>query len=161
MANAFSNFFITTTENLNIQEIEKGDVISNLKDTLPRNFSIIKIIPITEAETRSVIHYQKPEKSSGYGELTSKILKTCASLINHPLSFSYNSSLYMGIFGEPLKIAVVKPLYRKGDKTTMTNYRPVSLLTLFSKVFKKTMHSRLSYHLHADNILVMEQYGFM
>jgi hypothetical protein len=42
----------------------------------------------------------------------------------------------------------------------MTNYRPISLLTVFSKVFEKAMHSRLTQHLHTNNILVTEQHGF-
>jgi hypothetical protein len=42
----------------------------------------------------------------------------------------------------------------------MTNYRHISLLTVFSNVFEKAMHTRLSQHVHTDNILVTEQYGF-
>jgi hypothetical protein len=61
--------------------------------------------------------------------------------MNHPLSFIYHHSLYTGVFPDHLKIAVVKPLYKKEDKIRMTNYRPFSLLTVFSKVFKKAMHS--------------------
>jgi hypothetical protein len=44
----------------------------------------MKTIPITEAEIKSIIHSLKPRKSSGYDEITSKILKACASLISHP-----------------------------------------------------------------------------
>ena len=62
----------------------------------------------------------------------------------------------MAIFCVCLKTAVVKPRYKKGDKTSMTTYRPISLLMIFSKVLEKAMHSRLSYHLHANNILVTE-----
>jgi len=65
-----------------------------------------------------------------------------------------------GIFPDCLKIAIVKPLYKKGDKTNITNYRPVSLLTVSSKVLKKAVHSRLSQHLHINNLLVTERYGF-
>jgi len=54
----------------------------------------------------------------------------------------------------------VKPLYKNGDKTSMTNYRPVSLITVFSMVLNKAIHSRLSQHLHTTNILVTEQYDF-
>ena len=100
-----------------------------------------------------MVHYLKPEKSPVYDEITSKILKTCASLINQPLSFIYSSSLYGVICGEPFQIAIVKPLYRKEDKTSMTNYRPISLLAVFSKVFEKAMHSRLSLHLHTNAYL--------
>jgi hypothetical protein len=52
--------------------------------------------------------------------------------------------LYTGVFPDCLKIAVVKPVYKKGDKNIMENYKLISLFTLFSKVLKKAMHSRLS-----------------
>jgi hypothetical protein len=42
----------------------------------------------------------------------------------------------------------------------MTNYRPISLLTNFSKVLEKVMYNRLSHHMHINNILVPEQFGF-
>jgi len=58
-----------------------------------------------------------------------------------------------------LKIAVVKPLYKNGNKTNVTNYRPISLLAVFYKVLEKPKHSRLCQHLHTNNILVAEQYG--
>jgi hypothetical protein len=54
----------------------------------------------------------------------------------------------------------VKPLYKKGDKSNMTNYGPISSLSVFSKVFEKAMYNRLSQHLHTDNKLVTEQHGF-
>jgi len=81
--------------------------------------------------SKCIIHSLKPKKSSGCDKITSKILKACASLISHPLSYIYNHSLYRGIFPDRLKIAVVKPLYKNGDKTSMTDYRPVSLITVF------------------------------
>jgi len=99
---------------LNNQQIEKGDVISILTDSFPGNFPSIKIIPITQAEIRSTIHSHT--KSSGYDEITRKILRACASLISHPVSYSYNLSVYTVIFPDCLKIAVVKPLYNRETK---------------------------------------------
>jgi hypothetical protein len=90
-----------------------------------------------------MIHSLKPKKSSNYDEITSKILKTFASF-SHPLSYINNHSLHTGIFPDSLQIAVVKPLYMKGDKTSIKNYRPISLLPVFSKVLEKAMHSRVS-----------------
>jgi len=55
-------------------------------------------------------------------------------------------------------MSAVKPLYKKGDNTSMTNYRPMSSLTGFCKVLERPMHSRLNQHLHT-NILVTEWYG--
>jgi hypothetical protein len=59
VANAFSNFFLRVTEKLNIRKFEKGDAISFLKDSFPGNFPSIKIIPITEAEIKSIKHSLK------------------------------------------------------------------------------------------------------
>jgi len=71
--------------------------------------------------------------SSGYDKITGKILKACASLISRPLSHTYNHSLYTGVSPDCLQISIVKPLFKKGDKTSMTKYRPFYLLTVFFK----------------------------
>jgi hypothetical protein len=80
------------------------------------------------------------------------------SLNNQKLQYNY--SLYTGIFPAHLKSAVVEPLCKTGDKTSMKNDRPLSLLTVFSKVIEAAMHNRLSRNLHTNNILVTEQYCF-
>jgi hypothetical protein len=54
------------------------------------------------------------------------MLKACASFISHPLSYIYNHGLYTGIFSGHLNIVVVKRLYKAGDKTSKTNYIPIS-----------------------------------
>jgi len=68
--------------------------------------------------------------------------------------------LSTGIFTERLKFAEVKPLFKKGDPTDCSNYRPVSLLTSFSKVIKKIIYKRLYCYLIDNNVLVKEQMGF-
>jgi hypothetical protein len=69
-------------------------------------------------------------------------------------------SISTGIFPERLKYALIKPLYKTGDKVDIKNYRPISMLTVFSKVIEKVMYCRLSQHLQVNNILVHEQFGF-
>jgi hypothetical protein len=64
-----------------------------------------------------------------------------------------------GIFPDRLKVSIVRPLYKRGDKTNMSNYRPISLLSTFSKVLEKVKYNRLSHYLQANNILVPEQFG--
>ena len=60
--NAFNNFFITTAGKYNIYRVEKGDAISILKDSFPGKFPSIKIIPVTEEEMKSTIHYLQQQK---------------------------------------------------------------------------------------------------
>jgi len=92
--------------------------------------------------------------------MTSKVIKSCASLISIPLSYIYYYSLHTGIFPDRLKLAAVKPLHTKGDKFNISNYRPISLLPTFAKIYEKAMYSRLSQHLQTNNILGPEQYAF-
>jgi len=65
-----------------------------------------------------------------------------------------------GTFPTRLKYAIVKPLLKKGDKENTANYRPISLLTSFSKVLEKIIYERLLKHIETNNILAIEQFGF-
>jgi fructose-1,6-bisphosphatase/inositol monophosphatase family enzyme len=65
-----------------------------------------------------------------------------------------------GIFPTRLKFSVVKPAFKNGDKVNISNYRPISLLTAFSKVFEKVIYARLYQHFSQNDVLLSEQYGF-
>ena len=65
--------------------------------------------------------------------------------------------LSSGIFPTRLKFAEVTPIFKKGDKNATFNYRPISLLTSFSKIFE---NNRIFYHINHNHILVNEQFGF-
>jgi hypothetical protein len=131
-----------------------------LKKAFPRKFPGIKTIPTTKTEIKSIIHSLKAKNSSGYDAITSNILKVCASWISYPLTHIYNDSLLTGIFPNWLKVSVVRSLYKNGDKTNISNYRPILLLTTFSKIHEKVMCSRLSHYLQTNNILVPAHFGF-
>ena len=88
------------------------------------------------------------------------ILKLSAPFITSPLTYICNKSLSTGTFPERLKYALIRPVYKKGDKHLVTNYRPISLLTSFSKIFEKLIFTRLYKHLYTNGILAKEQYGF-
>jgi hypothetical protein len=93
--------------------VGKEDPISFLKDEFLCKFRGIKIIPSSEAEIKSIILSLRSENSSGYDEITSKILKACASLISQPLSHIYNHSLYTGVFPDHLKISIVNSFHER------------------------------------------------
>jgi len=58
------------------------------------------------------------------------------------------------------KYAVAEPLFKKGDKSKTTNYRPISILSSFSKILEKVMFNQLQNHLNIHTILAEEQFGF-
>ena len=71
-----------------------------------------------------------------------------------------NSSFNDGIFPEQLKLAKVVPIHKAGKRTEVSNYRPISLLSTFSKIYEKAMHIRVDNYLTTNNILYENQYGF-
>jgi hypothetical protein len=71
-----------------------------------------------------------------------------------------NSSFKTGIFPSELKIAKVVPIHKDGSKSEVSNYRPISLLSSFSKIFEKAMYARLINFLNSNNTLTESQYGF-
>ena len=89
-----------------------------------------------------------------------KVIKSIISYISVPLSKSFNSSLIAGIFPDSLKYAKVIPAFKWDDKSVVNNYRPISVLPIFSKVFEKLMYNRLFLFVDKLNILFDNQYGF-
>jgi hypothetical protein len=88
------------------------------------------------------------------------VLKTCAPFISSPLNYICNLIIFSGNFPERLKYSEIKPLYKKGDKNQITNYRPISLLTAFSKIIENVILHRLVDHLIKYKILSLNQFGF-
>jgi len=63
--------------------------------------------------------------------------------------------LSSGIFPTRLKFSEVKPVFKRGDKNDTSNYRPVSLLTSFSKIFEKVIYNRFYHHINNNHILLI------
>ena len=110
-------------------------------------------------EIRKIIKAFKSNNSCGYDEITSRIIKVSAPFIS-PLTYICNATLSSGIFPDRLKYAIVKPIYKKGNRQDISNYRPIPLLTTFSKILERLIFNRLFAHFETTGILVHEQYGF-
>jgi hypothetical protein len=100
------------------------------------------------------------KNSHSYDEISVNILKFSSPYISSPLCHICNKIFSSGIFPERLKYAVIKPVFKSGDRSDMSNYRPISLLRAFSKFFKKVLYVRMYQHFINNNILVDEQFGF-
>ena len=128
-------------------------LINNFNNTFPHiNWKFASTYEITK-----IIESLKTKNSCGYDEISVKIVKSSAPFIISPLTYICNKS---GKFPERLKYALIRPVHKKGDKHLVTNYRPISLLTSFSKIFEKLVFARLYKHLLTNRILAKAQYGF-
>ena len=89
-----------------------------------------------------------------------KILEISLPYFITSLAYISNRSLSTAIFPTRLKFSQITPVFKKGNKAEISNYRPISLLTSFSKVFEKVIYKRLYHHVISNNILAKEQCGF-
>ena len=102
----------------------------------------------------------KSKSSSGPDCLSSKLLKEIISDIAKPLSHMFNLSFKTGFIPVELKTAKVIPIFKSGDPHNFTNYRPISLLSTFSKLLEKIASSQMVKYMNKFNLLYKHQYGF-
>ena len=107
----------------------------------------------TNKEIEQIIKSLKLKNLCGYDEISPMILK-----ISSPINYICNKMLRGGSISG-LKYALIKPLHKNGDICDVSNYRPISLVTSFSKIFETIMYCRILDHLIKYNLLSTE-YGF-
>ena len=99
-------------------------------------------------------------KSSGIDEIASKLCKDAFLVLQDHITHLFNCSLRKGIFPNDWKTAKVIPLFKGGDKESVNNYRPVSLLPLPGKILEKIVHIKISKFLEENKFLSPDQGGF-
>ena len=78
-----------------------------------------------------------------------------------PLTYFCNKIISTGTFPSRLKFSEIQPLFKKGDKSKTSDFRPISLLTTFSKIFRKAyIYRRLYHHINCNHVIVNEKFGF-
>ena len=97
---------------------------------------------------------------SGADCISTKLLKELAPMIITPLHHLINLSLETGFVPKQFKIAKVVPVFKSGDKHDYNNYRPISLLSSFSKLMEKVVARQITGFLNYHNLLYKHQYGF-
>ena len=131
----------------------------SFKHAFQNSFPSIKCNYTTTTEVENIIISLKPSNSFGYDEVPTTLLKLCYHFISS-LLIMYVTGLFTGVFPNWLKDAFIRPLFKKGNKNDISNYKPISILTSFSNIFEKVMQIRLLKHLNVHNILSNEQYNF-
>lgn len=101
------------------------------------------LTPVTPCKVEKLFCKICDNVAAGVDEIAASQIKYVASLISHPLSYITNTILETGIFSLELKIARVGPIHKAGARNVLSNYRPISVLPLISKVFEGIIHSRL------------------
>ena len=157
IANAFNSFFSSIGPNLdiNLPHINKSHS-DFMPPTVPQSFFLN---PTTPDEICGLLLKLKKKKTD-INSVPLSILMKIRHLICFPLSRLINLSFLSGVFPDRLKIAKIVPIHKAGQLDDINNFRPISILPTFSKLFEKCMANRLISFLDKFRIISNHQFGF-
>ena len=124
----------------------------------PTNFSMITR-SVNPDEIKKIAMNVKTN-ACGYDEIPPAMIKLTIDYLLAPLTHLINLTLKSGVFPSLLKVAKVITLHKSGDKSQISNKRPVSLLNSFSKIFEKVIFERINNYLEKFSLLIPNQHGF-
>lgn len=161
ICNEFNNYFCTIGDSL-VSKLPSTDGCraNFLGYCNPSLLSSMVCDSVDQHELLALIATLDNSKSPGHDNIGARLIKEVKHYIVEPLLHIINLSFSNGVFPDRLKIAKVVPIYKKEDRSLMSNYRPISLLSVFSKLIERLMHKRLYSFLTKNNILYRYQFGF-
>jgi hypothetical protein len=165
IANIFNTYFLSIADSVNSNNNKHVNTnltnpINYLTNSFRKPFTKISWQYASTYEVENIIKSLKTKNACGYDEISNRITKSSAPFIISPLTYICNTILRTGTFPDRLKYAIVKPVFKKGNRQEISNYRSISLLTSFSKIIEKLIYARLLTHIDMNNIFIPEQYGF-
>ena len=125
-----------------------------------RTNTVFNFTEVSEECIDSIIKNMKSKSSTGYDNISNKLSKNAKDVLIKPLSLLMNQIIHTGEFSKQLKLAKVKPLFKKGNQSSFTNYRPNSLLPSISKIFERVMTSQLMEYFTLKDLFSLQQFGF-
>ena len=159
ITNAFNNFFVNIGEKLLEQQESANHESFHLYLKSPNTHTAF-FKPITVSEILNIVNDMKNETSAGIDSVNIKVVKCVISLISNPLCIVFNQSLSSGIVPDDMKVARITPIHKKGKIDDVNNYRPVSVLNIFSKILERCIYKRLLNFVNKHDILFKNQFGF-
>lgn len=162
-ANIFNNFFSSVGDKLANKIIKCGshNRTGEQQTESPINTGCLNAFKIIEEdEICKIIKSMKGGTAPGFDRVTVEIIKENSNILVKPLTFIINQSIKNGIFPEIYKKTKIIPIFKSGDKTNPTNYRPISLTSNIAKIYEKVIKKRLLDFVNKTNLLNKNQFGF-
>ena len=155
IANAFNDYFVNVGKSLS------ANISSNV-DPLSYVDMCIECItdPLVTVDDVMPVISQLNNSAAGHDGLPASIMKKLSNDYAIPLTHCINMSVIQGDFPDTLKIAKVIPIYKGDDEQMVQNYRPISILPFFSKIYEKIIYNHIINFLTVNDILYDKQFGF-
>ena len=157
IAEKFNEFFVKIGPHL-ANKIPQCKL--TFKSYLPTVNTTLKGTVLSENEFEEAFKTLKRNKAPGHDVLDVNVITSVYEFIKKPRLKIFNESINLGIFPEKMKIAKVTPIFKSGKKELLTNYRPISALSCFSKILERIMYNRVYNYLNDNNLLFRKQFGF-
>ena len=159
---------VTIANHFNLHFVEVGTKLVNKLPSTSHNFKEFLPFPIpnslyfnpTTLEIKRIVTDLKSKNSCGIDGIPSKVLKSTPGNILLALAHIFNLSLSSGKFIDAFKVAKVIPVFKKGSTYDVNNYRPISLLSVLSKILEKIVYKRLVSFLIRQNFFHKNQFNF-
>ena len=159
ISNEFNHFFSSIGREIS-ENIAIPPGISHVDYLTVTNPHTFFLSPVIDAEVISAYKSCKNSNAIDYTGMSKKIIDKTFDLIVPCLTKLANASFQAGRFPSAMKIALVTALFKSGDSTVLSNYRPISILPVLSKILEKLFLNRLMDFLQRNNIITDHQYGF-
>ena len=162
-AEIFNHHFKNKIQGLRdkINEDYKKDPFSKMSQKMHGKKGIrFYLKTVSEGKVIKIIKSIKSKHSCGFDGISADMLKKCAEVVAIPLTRIINSSIISGTFPEYWKLAVVKPLFKKGKKSDKSNYRPISLLSAPSMILERVVREQMVNYMETNNLFSENQFGF-
>ena len=158
LSETFNTYFANIGETLakNIPPVNKS-FFDYLENPVANT---IFFTPVTVYELCNIINDLPNKKSHGHDGVDNCVLKQIVLQIAEPLVHIFNLSLTSGVVPGKMKTAKVVPIFKKGNKLNLSNYRPISLLTSLSKILEKIIYKRTVTFLKDNKVFCNFQFGF-
>ena len=159
IANKFNTLFthIGPNQSKNINYTGDKTYKTYLKE--PNKVSL-KFEKVSETNDMQIINNLPNKNSCGFDGISTIVMKSIKNVILKPLTLIINQIINTGVFPNKLKIAKITPIFKKDDRTLFTNYRPISLLPIFSKVIEKVISIQINDFFVENKLFFNHQYGF-
>ena len=120
----------------------------------------IDLVTIENDEIISLIRKLNPNKATGSDGISGHMLLLCDESVILPLQIIFTNIMSTSIYPDMWKLANVTPVFKKGDKQLIKNYRPISLLPICGKILENIIFNNLYTYLHTNNLITKNQSGF-
>lgn len=159
-ADDFNKFYVSVATNIVSQLSISPDFQKTLLNNIPVSSHSFVLLPIVEQDVVNAIKYLKNSNSYDVYNLSSNILKKIYTPLVRPLTHLFNMCIDQGKFPDCFKISRVVPIFKKGDADSVENYRPISIVPLFGKIFEIILKNNLVEYFDRHSVVHSSQFGF-